>query len=463
MNWSLNRARLGAITISLGLFCILMGSPLSSHSASAPESRAAGVEPGKRFATVLRVRGEVVASGGGSGRARQLREGDAVYVGERVRAPALAEAVLKTEDAGFIAIRPSTEFVAERFAAEDKPSDNLAVRLLTGSLRVISGWIGRTNRAGHQVVTPTATIGIRGTDHEPYVLSAELAAATANREGTYDKVNRGGTTMQVGENKLDIDAGRVGFVRAAAAAKESRPGFRERALMTILLPVLLDKVPNFYVPGEFDAELDRYSQTADEDSQRQLEQRRKSPPPPVRGSAPTKAPAAVSPAPTSVPAAPAAPAAKTTAIATAAPTPAPAAAIAGCEPTAIAKSWLEQLDAAIVRRDAAGIVALFAPEAAVRATVRGNEGRMTSVDLSRDELAASTLAAMAGLTDYKQRRVWIEGKPAGATCDRIGVRSVAIEQGRQSGKPYRFEALEEYVIELRAGKWLAIKAETTQQ
>ena len=438
MNWSLNRARLGAITISLGLFCILMGSPLSSHSASAPESRAAGVEPGKRFATVLRVRGEVVASGGSSGRARQLREGDAVYVGERVRAPALAEAVLKTEDAGFIAIRPSTEFVAERFAAEDKPSDNLAVRLLTGSLRVISGWIGRTNRAGHQVVTPTATIGIRGTDHEPYVLSAELAAATANREGTYDKVNRGGTTMQVGENKLDIDAGRVGFVRAAAAAKESRPGFRERALMTILLPVLLDKVPNFYVPGEFDAELDRYSQTADQDSLRQLEQRR-------------KAPATVAPAN----AAPAAAA------------PAAAAPAAECAPTTLAKTWLGQLDAAIVRRDAPAIVAMFAPEAAVRATVRDKDGAMTSVDLGREELAQSTVAAMKGLTGYKQRRVWIEGKladpAAGTACERIGLRSVVIEQGRQSGKPYRFESLEEYLLELRAGKWLAVKAETTQQ
>jgi hypothetical protein len=40
---------------------------------------------------------------------------------------------------------------------------------------------------------------------------------------------------------------------------------------------------------------------------------------------------------------------------------------------------------------------------------------------------------------------------------------VVIEQGRQSGKPYRFESLEEYLLELRAGKWLAIKAETTQQ
>jgi len=453
MDWSLNRASLGLVKISVGLSFLLAGGGLPSLAVAA-EPTAAAQASGKRFATVLRIRGDVSASGGGS--ERKLREGDVVYVGERVRAPALAEAVLKTDDAGMVAVRPSTEFVAERFAAEDKPTDSFSVRLLTGSLRVISGWISRTNRSGHNIVTPSATIGIRGTDHEPYVLSAELATATANKEGTYDKVNRGGTTMQVGDNKLDIDAGRVGFVRAPAPVKENKSGFRERALMTILLPVLLDKVPNFYVPGEFDAELDRYSQTADQDSQRQLEQRRKSPPPATPSPAPAKAPAAVSPAPTFAPA---------TAPATA-PTPAAAAAIvtvAGCEPTVMAKTWLGQLDGAIAKRNAPAIVAMFAPDAAVRATVRGNEGKMTGVDINREELAKSTLAAMKGLTDYKQRRVWTEGKPITATCDRIGVKSVVIEQGKQSGKPYRFESLEEYVLELRAGKWLAIKAETTQQ
>jgi len=318
MNSSSNRANLVALVLGLGIFCILMGDSLPSRAAAA-ESATAAAGSAKRYATVLRVRGAVVASGG-SVRERQLREGDAVYVGERVHAAALAEAVLRTDDAGFIAVRPNTDFVAERFAAEDKPTDNFAVRLLTGSLRVISGWISRTNRAGHQVVTQTATIGIRGTDHEPYVLSAELAASTANREGTYDKVNRGGTTMQVGENTLDIDAGRVGFVRAPAAPKPSRPGFRERALMTILLPVLLDKVPNFYVPGAFDAELDRYAQTADQDALRQLEERRKAPPPaPVMG--PTASPAAAAPATASTPAPAAAP--------TAAPAPPRAAAPGG--------------------------------------------------------------------------------------------------------------------------------------
>ena len=139
---------------------------------------------------------------------------------------------------------------------------------------------------------------------------------------------------------------------------------------------------------------------------------------------------------------------------------------AECQPTTIAKTWLGQLDAAIARNDAPAIVAMFAPEAAVRATIRGKDNKMTSVDLGREELAQSTLAAMKGLMDYKQRRVWTDGKlenGAAPACDRISLKSVVIEQGRQSGKPYRFESLEAYVLELRAGKWLAIKAETTQQ
>jgi len=110
---------------------------------------------------------------------------------------------------------------------------------------------------------------------------------------------------------------------------------------------------------------------------------------------------------------------------------------------------------------------MLAPEAAVRATGRGSDGNMTSVDLGREELAQSTLAAMKGLKGYKQRRIRTEARladpAAGGSCDRISLKSVVIEQGRQSGKPYRFESLEEYVLELQAGKWLSIKAEATQQ
>ena len=108
----------------------------------------------------------------------------------------------------------------------------------------------------------------------------------------------------------------------------------------------------------------------------------------------------------------------------------------------------------------------FAPEVLVRATVRGAGGELTTIEMGRDEMARSTIAAVRGLTEFQQRRPTIEGHPAAGgtgTCNRISVKSVVIEQGRQNGKPYRFESLEEYLLERRGGVWLAIHAQTTQR
>jgi hypothetical protein len=110
---------------------------------------------------------------------------------------------------------------------------------------------------------------------------------------------------------------------------------------------------------------------------------------------------------------------------------------------------------------------MFAADVAVRANIKEKGGKLTSVDLGREELAQSTIAAMKGLKDYKQRRVWTDARlsdlAGGDACDRISLRSVVVEQGKQSGKAYRFESLEQYSLELRSGKWIAVKAETTQQ
>ncbi len=394
---------------------------------------------GQPFAKVLRIRGEVFASGPEPGRTRRLQEGAAVNVGDRIRALANGEAVLKTADAGIVAVRPGTEFVAENFVAAGKPTDTSVLRVFSGSLRVLTGWIGQLNRSGHKVYTPTATIGIRGTDHEPYVMSAEMAAKTSYKEGTYNKVNRGRTALEVGEHSLDIEAGRVGFAQA--------PKFKKRALLTVLMPVLLDKIPDFYVPGEFDAELDKYSATMDVESRRELEK--------IGGSVPqeTAAPAAAlaPPVQAATPAAPAPMASSGLSLP------------AGCDPAATGRAWVEALDGAITRLDADAIVAAFAPDVVVRASVRNKEGALTTVELGRDELARSTLAAVKSLEDYRHRRVSLESMAVGAACDRIAVKSVVIEQGRQAGKSFRFESLEEYLIEKRDGKWLAVKAETTQR
>ena len=366
------------------------------------------------YGSVWRISGPVTAEAPGQATPRPLREGDRVFVGERLRAAASGEAVIKTADAGLLALRPGAELVTEAFKADGGADDRWALRLLTGSVRLVTGWIARINRPGYRVTTATATIGVRGTDHEPYVLTAEAAGASAYREGTYDKVNRGATTLRAAGKDLDIEAGRVGFARAAGS------GSTTRGLLTLLFPVLLDTVPGFYVPGQFEGEIESYSRNAEAASAQALAAR--------------QSPATV--------------------------------AAGDCAPRRIARDWVRRFDQAILRRDAGAIMALFAADATVKATVRNRDGSTTTVELNRQELADSTLASLADLQQYRQQRRSLEAwSTAGeaATCGRIGLRSAVSEQGRQRGKAYRFDSVEEFQLEFRDGQWLAVTAGTTQR
>ena len=413
------------------LLIVLLVSAWLPLAASAAEAQA------RRFASVLKLQGTVQAIS--AGKPRTLNVGDAVFVGERVRAGAASEAVLKTEDAGYIAIRPNAEFVAEAYAAEGKPTDHATVRVIGGAIRMITGWIGRTNPREVKVNVSTVTIGIRGTDHEPYAMTAELARAMVQPEGVYDKVNRGATLVESAGNSLDVPSGRVGFVRQG----------RSRALLTILLPVLLEKVPAFYVPGQFDDELDSLSSTADDEAMRELAAVQEASGKDTAAQSPTLTRPAVADTP---------PAQKSAVVPSVKPAP------DACNSVNIARAWLNQLDNAIVKRDASTITALFARDVKVDANVRGTDGSTTSVSLSREELVSSTIAAMQGLSGFQQRRLTVEARAVDVgNCNRIHVRSNVIEQGRRNGAPYRFESVEEYVLERRGGVWLAVQAETTQR
>lgn len=428
--------------------CLIAGLLASELAFAQSESANAG-QPPVRFASAWRVRGEVTVLSV-AGQARSLREGDAVFVGERVTAEPTAEAVLKTEDAGVVAVRSGASFSIEKFAAQGRPSDQMTMRVFSGALRIITGWIGRVNRVQHVIVTPTSSIGVRGTDHEPYVMTAEIAATLMQPEGTYNKVNRGGTTLTAYGRSVDVVPGKVGFVRTGSGA-------RSRSLATLLLPVLLDKIPEFYVPGQFDAELDQLSETSEDEAARQFEERARTLP---REVATTGAPAAPNAPAQAVPSPEAS---------TAQPAGTPTSPAAGrlsalsvaCGADAVARNWLGQLDAAIRARNTAAILAMFAPNAVFSATVRDKDGNTTSVDIGRQEFVDSTTTAIQGLTDFRQRRLSVEGQVmAGAGCARVSVKSLVLEQGTQNGKSYRFESVEEFVIERRAGKWLATRATT---
>ncbi len=346
-----------------------------------------------------------------------------------MQAAADGELVLRILDGGYLAVRPGAQFVVEDFAADRRASDHMTVRLVQGGLRFITGWIAKLNPQGYRVRTPSASIGVRGTDHETYFLTEPLARAWAQRAGTYDKVATGQTYLETPDGTVDIAPGQVGFVRA-------RPAAKTRALITLLLPVILDKVPEFYVPGQFDAELDRLALTVG-----------------AEAATISTASAAETTRPAGSPVVVAKPAA-----------PAPAALPDGtCNAQAVAQSWLAQLDDAMARKDAPGVLALFAADVEIRALVADGSGSTRTVSLGRDEFAAGAVAALKNLSDYSQRRLSVAGTAqVSGGCMTVSVTTLVLEQGRQNGKPYRFETVEEYRLVEAQGRWLAQQAVTRQ-
>jgi len=149
-----------------------------------------------------------------------------VDVGDTINTGANGEVHIVTDDQGLIAVRPKTQLQFDTYQAEGRDDDSIVLRLLRGTFRSITGWVAKRNPQHYQIKTATATIGVRGTDHEPFVIEDGAEA------GTYDKVNEGGTTIDSAIGKVDVDADHVGFAPKNAAHA----------------PAILEKTPEFFQP-----------------------------------------------------------------------------------------------------------------------------------------------------------------------------------------------------------------------
>jgi hypothetical protein len=115
-------------------------------------------------AKLLAAQGEIFALDG-QGTRRRLVDGASVYPGDVVETAARAQVVLAFRDDSRLTLGPATQFRVDAFAFDDKnPADGrFLVSLLRGSLRALTGWIGKANSRNVGFITQTATVGIRGT------------------------------------------------------------------------------------------------------------------------------------------------------------------------------------------------------------------------------------------------------------------------------------------------------------
>ncbi len=99
------------------------------------------------------------------GKSRPLAVGERLYEGDRVLTAAASSVGFTLRDDTLISLGPNSQFLLEQFVFNEKTDDgSIAVRLVKGTLRYVSGLIGKHAPERQQFSTPTATIGIRGTD-----------------------------------------------------------------------------------------------------------------------------------------------------------------------------------------------------------------------------------------------------------------------------------------------------------
>ena len=167
-----------------------------------------------------------------------INEGDLITTGKA------AEVLIRFKDNSIITLRPDSSMLVTTFRHEEKPTDSFFTSLLKGGLRTVTGLLGKSRPGSVKFTTPTATIGIRGTDFEVAILADDTADA---RAGTYNYVHVGSTSLdiekaEVGPKTIDVKAEETGLALA-----NPRPG--EPALQ------ILKQRPAFLRGGGFDAHM----------------------------------------------------------------------------------------------------------------------------------------------------------------------------------------------------------------
>ena len=189
-----------------------------SHTAFAASGKFQFVSGDVRVQTKT---GEIVSVVKGT----DVNEGDVIFSGS----PALAQ--LKMDDGGTLVVRPNTRLTIStyRFNGTEDGTERATYRLDRGSVRAITGQIGKTNKRNYLIQTPTASIGVRGTDHEPAFIPKNDDSYVGTKPGTYDKVNTGETYIETKGGLVIIKPNSVGYAEDELS-----------------VPVLLPSTPDFF-------------------------------------------------------------------------------------------------------------------------------------------------------------------------------------------------------------------------
>ena len=175
-------------------------------------SQAWAADPADPAGQVASATGQVTAAGP-DGDIRELKPESPVFSGDIINTGPNSRVRIVFSDNSVIALRPSTRFVIENYQHTGDPQqDQSAFALVRGGFRAVTGAIGQSNHDNYKIETPTATIGIRGTDHQGRFCAGDCfdladIGIAAPPDGLYTATSVGRTLV----GNQEFGAGEYGF------------------------------------------------------------------------------------------------------------------------------------------------------------------------------------------------------------------------------------------------------------
>jgi hypothetical protein len=161
------------------------------------------------------------------GRPVALHRDAEVQSGDEIRTGKASSAQIRFADTSIVALRPESVFRVDEFVFKAAPDggEKAFFSLVKGGLRTITGAIGKLNKQNYGIVTPTSTIGIRGTHFSLMVCADNCRNADGSiaASGTYGGVIDGRISSTPNANPSatrEFSRGEFFFAANASAAPQ---------------------------------------------------------------------------------------------------------------------------------------------------------------------------------------------------------------------------------------------------
>lgn len=161
----------------------------------------------------------------------QVQEGDVVATAEN------AYARVKFGDGTEVVLRPSTQVKVDAFSFnEQQPQrDNVALALLKGGMRAVTGLLARRNPANFRVSAPSATIGIRGTHFGLQFCNNDCGGLPGSPpNGLHADVADGQISITTQAGTINVGVGQFAYVESPSTLPVLVPP--SQGLKTVLPP-----------------------------------------------------------------------------------------------------------------------------------------------------------------------------------------------------------------------------------